>query len=275
MSLLSAGRPRWWTLTLTTLLVFITSGSLFWWRSAGVQMTVDGKNKRLAARHMTVGDLLKQEQIALGPDDFVTPVSTTTLTRSMPVKVTRVSRRIIEEVHETNPAIRWQLNTRTNLRRVLARKGYAKQRHETYRITTYDGQEVSRTLVKAREKRIPFFTLTLFNKQDEPIKTYDLLKAKTMKTVATAYYVGDPLVPGNVTFLGLKLRRGLVAVDPKVIPLRTRLYVPGYGYGYAADTGSRIKGNRIDLAVKDRKEERRYYMHRKMTVFILEKDTRW
>jgi 3D (Asp-Asp-Asp) domain-containing protein len=67
----------------------------------------------------------------------------------------------------------------------------------------------------------------------------------------------------------------LVAVDPKVIPLRTRLYVPGYGYGYAADTGSRIKGNRIDLAVKDRKEERRYYMHRKMTVFILEKDTRW
>jgi 3D (Asp-Asp-Asp) domain-containing protein len=66
----------------------------------------------------------------------------------------------------------------------------------------------------------------------------------------------------------------LVAVDPKVIPLRTRLYVKGYGYAYAADTGSAIKGSRIDLAVKDKKEEIRFN-RKKITVYILEKAKSW
>jgi uncharacterized protein YabE (DUF348 family) len=46
---------------------------------------------------------------------------------------------------------------------------------------------------------------------------------------------------------GMKAQRGVVAVDPRVIPLGTRLYVEGYGEAVAADTGGAIKGNRIDL----------------------------
>jgi 3D (Asp-Asp-Asp) domain-containing protein len=42
-----------------------------------------------------------------------------------------------------------------------------------------------------------------------------------------------------------------VAVDPAVIPLGTRLYVPGYGLALAADTGGAIVGNRIDLCMED------------------------
>ena len=49
------------------------------------------------------------------------------------------------------------------------------------------------------------------------------------------------------TATGAAAVRGVIAVDPKVIPLGTRVYVPGYGYAVAADTGGAIKGTRVDL----------------------------
>ncbi|HXF97341.1 MAG TPA: 3D domain-containing protein [Gaiellaceae bacterium] len=58
---------------------------------------------------------------------------------------------------------------------------------------------------------------------------------------AVAYHL-----PGR-TALGIPCRKGVVAVDPRVIPLGTRLYVPGYGRAIAADVGTAIKGRIIDL----------------------------
>ena len=62
-----------------------------------------------------------------------------------------------------------------------------------------------------------------------------------LKVDAVAYYL-----PGR-TALGVPVRKGVVAVDPRLIPLGTRLHVPGYGPGLAADVGIAIKGRIIDL----------------------------
>lgn len=73
--------------------------------------------------------------------------------------------------------------------------------------------------------------------------------------VATAYAPGphDNGKWGSLTHIGTQVRPGVIAVDPKVIPLGSRLYIEfpdGHGmYGVAEDTGGAIKGNRIDIAM--------------------------
>ena len=73
---------------------------------------------------------------------------------------------------------------------------------------------------------------------------------RTLMLVATGYcscakcnypYGGQP------SYLGYALKKGIVAVDPRVIPMGSRLYIEGYGSAIAADQGNAIKGNRIDL----------------------------
>ncbi len=64
---------------------------------------------------------------------------------------------------------------------------------------------------------------------------------RTFVADAVAYHL-----PGR-TASGLPVGVGVIAVDPSVIPLGTRVFIPGYGSAVAADTGTAIKGNIIDL----------------------------
>ncbi|HWQ42272.1 MAG TPA: 3D domain-containing protein, partial [Desulfosporosinus sp.] len=66
--------------------------------------------------------------------------------------------------------------------------------------------------------------------------------SKTLTVEATAY-----TFTGNKTATGIEPREGLIAVDPKVIAMGSKVYVEGYGYAIAADTGGDIRGNRIDV----------------------------
>jgi 3D (Asp-Asp-Asp) domain-containing protein len=71
---------------------------------------------------------------------------------------------------------------------------------------------------------------------------------RTLVVVSTGYDL-----PGT-TATGLPVGPGIAAVDPTVIPLGTRLSIPGYGDAVAADTGPAIRGNRIDLWFPTRKQ---------------------
>ena len=93
-------------------------------------------------------------------------------------------------------------------------------------------------------------------------------RAKEVLTMeASAYLPGDG--DGNgITATGIPAVRGVVAVDPNVIPLGTRLYIPGYGEAVAADTGGAIVGNRIDLLMTSYTEAINFG-RRDITVYIL------
>jgi len=93
------------------------------------------------------------------------------------------------------------------------------------------------------------------------------VRTKVLVMEATAYSSQDRGV-GIRTALGLKAIRGVAAVDPRVIPFGTHLFVEGYGYAIAADKGGAIKGNRIDLCFNTKDEALRFGT-RKVKVHIL------
>ena len=89
-----------------------------------------------------------------------------------------------------------------------------------------------------------------------------------MAMEATAYLPTD----GDgacITALGIPATYGVVAVDPSIIPLGSRVYIPGYGEAIADDTGGAIKGNRIDIAF-DTYDEAMHFGRQHIEIYILD-----
>ena len=100
----------------------------------------------------------------------------------------------------------------------------------------------------------------------------ELEKVKIISMEATAY-TDDIASQGKwigQTATGMKPQVGVVAVDPKVIPLGTKLYVEGYGEAIAGDTGGAIKGKRIDLFMATRGQAMEYGRRKNVKVKILD-----
>ena len=98
---------------------------------------------------------------------------------------------------------------------------------------------------------------------------YNYSYRKQMEATAYTYL---PPYTSMTTATGATLRKGIVAVDPKVIPMHTKMFITGsieYGLGVAEDTGGAIKGNIIDLAFMSY-DECIQFGRRQMQVYILE-----
>ena len=91
--------------------------------------------------------------------------------------------------------------------------------------------------------------------------------SQVMGMEATAYLPTDGSAEG-ITAMGIPATYGIVAVDPAIIPLGSRVYIPGYGEALAADTGGAIYGYRIDLCMEDYWQAMDFG-RRNVTVFVL------
>ena len=92
--------------------------------------------------------------------------------------------------------------------------------------------------------------------------------SRSVYVSATAYSAYDP-GNSNRTATGTLVRRGVIAVDPSVIPLGTRVFIPGYGEAVAEDVGSAIHGYRIDVAF-DTHAEALMFGRQDLEIFIME-----
>ncbi|MDP2725899.1 MAG: 3D domain-containing protein, partial [Dehalococcoidia bacterium] len=123
-----------------------------------------------------------------------------------------------------------------------------------------NGQEVGRSLQKEWVEKDPVSRIILHGTKviwrtvetsSGPVKYWQ--KLRMLATSYDASHGGkDPGHPAyGITYTGMVAGRGVVAVDPRVVPLYTQLYVPGYGLAVAGDTGGGIIGDRIDLGFEE------------------------
>ncbi len=123
----------------------------------------------------------------------------------------------------------------------------------TTKITYYAGEEFARDIIKTetidpKSKIITRGTKIIWKTLQTP--EGEIKYWKKMRVYATHY---DSRCPGcnDWTAIGMCAGKGVIAVDPKVIKMRSQVYIPGYGKAVAGDTGGAIKGNIIDLGFDD------------------------
>src|SRR5262249_42945302 len=144
--------------------------------------------------------------------------------------------------------------------RQVIQQGIPGVQEQRIRIRREDGLEVSRSapesviLVAPRDEITALGTMPVLKTLDTPtgkIQYWRALKmrAASYKPSSTGKSPDDPQY--GITATGKQLRKGIVAVDPKIIPLGTALYIPGYGMAVAEDIGGAVQGLVIDLGYGD------------------------
>ncbi len=230
-------------------------------RARSVTIWVDGRPIRTRTLKSTVGDVLAEMNIALLGEDYALPALDAPLQPDMQIRVVRVQRdlRILQTPipFET----RWEPDPELELdTEVLAQEGIPGVRERHSLVTLEDGLEVRSQLTADFVARPPqpriykYGTKVVVRTLDTP--SGPIQYWRKIRMFATSYSASTAGVPRSSpwygrTRCGQPMRFGIVAVDPRIIPLGTNVYVPGYGQGLACDTGSAIVGKRIDLGYDD------------------------
>ncbi len=247
-----------------------------------VFVSVGGQEKQAqiaVTPKMTVGQALAAMGISLAVLDRVTPEASVLARDGLKARVTRISADLRTSKRAIPAELRYQPTTKL---RAGAKSTLQEAKSGTLEITervwTRDGKVTKREFVSQRVTAQPQHKIIalgvnthLLPSNVRPSRRYaralsyrggsprDRMLApadprtfaavKSLTVLATGYSAGPAGgAVGNWTATGVRCTRGAVAVDPRLIPLGSKLYVEGYGYGFACDVGGAIKGKHIDLA---------------------------
>lgn len=229
-----------------------------------VEVTINDRaeEESLWTTEKTVADLLAAQSIELTELDRLEPKEDVALEADMVVTITRVEEvtDVVEETIDFSTVRRNDSSIEKGKETVVA-AGSAGLVEKKFKVTLENGEEVSRELIseevkKESEQRVVAVGTKEITKvvsrggSSGSASSSDGSKTFTMSSTA---YTASCSGCSGVTATGINLKDNphtkVIAVDPSLIPLGTRVHVEGYGEAVAGDTGGSIKGNKIDVHV--------------------------
>ena len=235
-------------------------------RALPITILVDGKELPVKSPQPTVAQVLNEAKVAVGPLDKVLPSLNTSASNNLKIKVIRVAQKE-EQVEQRVPFETVRRKDRSmalGINKVIqeGKNGLARLR---YKIITEDGRPVKKELLgrsilsPSISRVIAMGTLQTVSRGGNEFKYTEALNMRTSAYTHT----------GHRTASGTQPSRGVAAVDPRVIPIGSKLYIEGYGYATALDIGGDIKGSRIDLFFETRREALNWGLRTKK-VYVLD-----
>jgi uncharacterized protein YabE (DUF348 family) len=230
-----------------------------------VKLNEGGNEQNVWSTSTTVADFLKQQEVKLNDLDRVEPTLSSLVKPNTVINVVRVEKvtDVVEEpvgyavVTKNDPSLE------KGTEKVVS-EGVEGRVAKHYEVIIENNKEVSRKLVKTEPlKESKNRIVVVGSKVTKPVTQTALAQVSrddhksgrefyVQSTAYTAFCSGC----SGKTRTGINLRANpnakVIAVDPNVIPLGSKVYVEGYGYAIAADTGGVIKGNKIDVFFADK-----------------------
>ncbi|MGL4655063.1 MAG: 3D domain-containing protein [Sarcina sp.] len=276
-------------------------------RAQEVVLLADGKEKTLKTSEASVKDFLAAEGVKLDEDDRVVPEMDTEIAKGQKIEVIRVEEKVVKE----NEDIEFEVTVKNNknldksVKRTV-QEGELGKKEITAKLVYENGKQIGKEILSEKVVSQPKDkVIEQGTKEKEVVVSRNPSNSNsssgsnsssnsnsgsnssssngggssqapsgnTISMQSTAYY------QGSVTATGTRPKRnpnGLstVAVDPRVIPLGSKLYIEGYGYAVAEDTGGAIKGNIVDVFLNSA-EECRNWGRRNVKVTIVAYPGQW
>ncbi|MBT9174928.1 MAG: Cell wall-binding protein YocH [candidate division WS2 bacterium] len=235
---------------------------------AVVHLKVDNKTISFFTTEKTVFEVVSSRNIFLKPEDRIFPPPETKISAVNNISISRVEEKIVKTMVKIPAPQQFVNSSEVALgKTVVLELGRPGLKEVTTKKVYIEGKLVEE--YKISEKVINY-PKPLIYAVGRAVFRGDFLKKFTLLATAYGPPTVDRHVPSWITASGKRVRYGLVAVDPKVIPLGSKLWVENYGFAIAADTGSMIKGHRIDLFFFKSLEELKKFGKQYVTVYLLE-----
>lgn len=224
---------------------------------------VDGLEERQVwSTSTTVANFLKQQEINLGEFDRVDKKMEDVITPNDKIAVVRVEK--VTDVVEESVDFAVEKKKDSSLlkgKEKVVTEGKEGTVERTYEIVKENGKVISKTVQSEKVTKKPTTKVVAVGTK---VMTASVSRDNTAPSAGKEFYVTatayTPYCNGctGKSAAGIDLRSNpnlkLIAVDPNVIPLGSKVWVEGYGYAIAGDTGGSIKGNKIDILVQTKSQ---------------------